>query len=474
MEIEDRLVNWIGKLCRELDARASGIKKLREYATGDHPVPEDVTTAELEAEYRELMRQAITNWPELIVKSVAQRLDVAGFRFASDGLSGEAWGHWQRNKMDQRSRLIYDSVLTTGRAYVTVWNDPETGRPTAWPEDPLSTVVAYDTRGNAVAALRRWREGRQSFCTLYLPGEIFKFKTSGDTGGYPDARGWVKRPVEGEAWPLTSAMKRIPVVEYAVNRTLSTSEFGSGCGEFERVTPVIDRINTTIFSGLLAQTYSAFPVRALIGEKIRYEPKLDSDGNAVTGPDGKPVMEAQRPFNIAANRIVQIESKDGKFIQLPEAQLDNYIKFAETHIRHLAAITQTPAHYLLGEMVNLSADAIRAAEAGLISKIHAHQIDLGESHEEVVRLLLLVDNPSRTDVPDDFETRWADAESRSLAERADAAVKLASLGLPWQVIGEKVLGMSDQEIKQANANAGSDALNALIARGGTEAEPIAA
>lgn len=472
MPIDSDDLQLLDAMGAEIDRRQTMRRRLRRYASGDHPVPEHVTHAELEAEYKELMAQAITNWPELIIKAVSQRLAVSGFRFADQTLADEAWSHWQRNRMDQRARLIDDAALIDGRAYAIVWNDAA-GRPTVYIEDSSTTIVAYDTSGDRVAALRRWKEGDRWYATLYRPGSISKFVGPEKSSLAPKGEQWQRREVPGEPWPLTSKLQAIPVVEYAVNGSLETGQFGSAAGEFERVLPIIDRINTTVFSGLLAQTYSAFPVRALIGDKIRYEAKRDATGELVLDSDGNQIMEPVAPVQLAVNRLIQIENKDGKLVQLPEAQLDNYIKFAESHIRHLAAITQTPAHYLLGEMVNLSADAIRAAEAGLISKVRAHQVDLGESHEEVVRLLLLVDNPDR-EIPDDVETRWRDAESRSLAERADAAVKLASINMPWQVIGEMVLGMSEQEITRAQASAGADALNRLIAAGGTEAEPIAA
>lgn len=465
-------LDLLDKLGAEIDRRQTMRTKLRRYASGDHPVPEHVTHQDLEREYRELMAQAITNWPELIVKSVSQRLSVSGFRFADKDLGAQAWTHWQRNRMDQRARQIDDAALIDGRAYAIVWNDAA-GQPTIYVEDSSTTVVSYNADGEKVAALRRWKEAGRWYATLFLPGEIYKYEGPEDATTVPAGEKWKSRDVPGEPWPLRSKLAEIPVVEYALNTSISGGEFGSAAGEFERVLPIIDRINTTVFSGLLAQTYSAFPVRALIGDKIRYEQRTDANGDLVTDDDGNPVMDPVAPVQLAVNRLIQIENKDGKLVQLPEAQLDNYIKFAESHIRHLAAITQTPAHYLLGEMVNLSADAIRAAEAGLISKVKAHQVDLGESHEAVVRLLLLVDDPDR-EIPDDIETRWADAESRSLAERADAAVKLASINMPWQLIGEKVLGLSEQEIARAQAGAGADALAALIANGGTRAEPISA
>ncbi len=97
-------------------------------------------------------------------------------------------------------------------------------------------------------------------------------------------------------------------------------------------------------------------------------------------------------------------------------------------------------------MSNLSADAIRASEGGLHAKVTGHQASLGEGWEEVLRLAGRM-LPEPVDLSPRASLQWADRESRSLAERADAAAKLATI-LPQQAIIEKVLGVSSDEAAQ--------------------------
>lgn len=255
------------------------------------------------------------------------------------------------------------------------------------------------------------------------------------------------------------------MVEFAVNRSLRPSPFGTARGEFQAHISHIDRINYKVFTGLVALTWSGFPLRALIGLPLKYEQNDDGTTKIV---DGKKVPI--KPFDAIASALVQIEDPAGKLQQLPEANIKNYSP--EEDIKHLAALTKTPAHYLLGEMVNLSADAIRAGEAGLISKTRRHHRSLGESHEDVTRLMLRVqDRDDERSRDMGAEMIWADPESRSLAERADAATKLASINMPWQVIGEMVLGMTPQEISRADAGRGSDVLNAILNQQPTNGVP---
>lgn len=481
------LLRWLMKLNAELDRRLPMVTRLDNYHAGYPAVPEHVSEIQMEPEYRVLLKQAVTNWPELIVDSVEERLEVVGFDFGERRLSDEAWDVWQRSGLDEAADLVHEAALVNGRAYAIVWTAEDDETPEIIPEHASTCVVAYErgSRRRRAAALRRWYEDERWHCALYLPDEVYKFRASqegntipkgyrGDVGGASYTWEMWEEPGD-EDWPLENPLGVVPVVEFAVNRTLSLKtsnasvtgdpqmvppEFGAAFGEYERVLPVIDRINTTIFAGLLSQAWTSFPVRALIGHPIKYEQQLDGEGNPVTGGDGKPIMKAVEPFRVAVNRLIQIENPQGKLTQLPEAQLDNFTKFAEAHIRHLSAITRTPAHYLLGEMVNLSADAIRAAEAGLISKVRKHHRSLGESWEEVERLALAIKlDRDPAQLAPAASTRWKDPESRSMAERADAVSKLKDV-LPAEALMEKVLQATPQEIAQWNAQG---AMSALLA-----------
>jgi hypothetical protein len=142
--------------------------------------------------------------------------------------------------------------------------------------------------------------------------------------------------------------------------------------------------------------------------------------------------------------------------QLDAADLTGHLKLIEADIQHLAAVTKTPVYYLMGQMINVSADAIRAAEAGLIKKVRKHQIVFGEAHEEVVRLALLaVDDRRAGDVG--LEVDWENPEARSMAELADAATKKQAVGVPWRQ-NMKDLGYSPQEIDGMETERATDAL----------------
>jgi hypothetical protein len=87
------------------------------------------------------------------------------------------------------------------------------------------------------------------------------------------------------------------------------------------------------------------------------------------------------------------EMKLGEFEQ---TNLEGYIKSREASLRHAATLSQTPVHELIGELVNLSAEALAAAEAGKDRKVGERHTLLGESHEQTLWLVGADDGRSRS------------------------------------------------------------------------------
>lgn len=434
----------LDRLSAELDRRVPIIRELDNYKDGRYPLPPLVQEARMTRAYRTLQALTDTNLPKLVVETVEERTEVQGIRFGENTEDDtEAWDMWQGNGLDAESSALHDSVLTDGRGYAIVWAGAD-GEPEITLEHASLCAVEYErgSRRKRKAAIRRWYADGYWHANLFTPDKIYKFKASSKGEDMPVQGGAEWKPT-GE--DLDNPLGEVPVIEFAVNRSLRPNPFGTARGEYEGNLRHIDRIHYKIFCGLVALTWSGFPLRYMIGDPIL----RDDDGNAL------------KPFDAIASSIVQVENPQGKLGQLPEADISNYSP--EMDIKHLAALTKTPAHYLLGEMVNLSADAIRAAEAGLVSKVRRHHRSLGEGWEDVIRLAFRIKNPDDPRGKDqNAQIIWKDPESRSLAERADAASKLAAVDTPWRVIASMVLGMTPQEIRRAEAERGSDVLTRLL------------
>lgn len=472
------LLAQLAQLGDELNRRATTHHTLSAYRNGDAPLPAAVKQAKITSAYQVLMPFASSNWSGLIVDSVLDRLALSGIR-SEDSTAAEAvWGVWQDNQMDSESKLGHDAALTDGRCFALVWPDSD-GNPQITLDDSSQMIVAYQegSRRHRVAALRRWvDEDDVPYATLYRPEGIYKFvgkkgsvpksaapsigpltETVGSVGvaetvrrifsiSDPKKNEWQVREVPDEEWPLPNPLGVVPVVEIGVNRRLKPGIFGSASGEFAHSTGHIDRINILTFLGLVVAFWMGFPLRTVIGEKIL----KDDEGNVLA------------PFKAMADSAAQFENPNVKLEQFQAADLKNLS--VEEHVKQLAAITKTPAHYLIAEMVNLSADAIRAAEAALNSKVTNHKASLGEGWEEVLRLSgMMLDSPVK--LSPRAEVLWEDHEARSMAERADAATKLKDI-LPWQPLAEKVLGATQGEIARWEAMRGGTALDKIVAEMG--------
>jgi hypothetical protein len=94
-----------------------------------------------------------------------------------------------------------------------------------------------------------------------------------------------------------------------------------------------------------------------------------------------------------------------------------------------------------------SGESLKATETGLVAKVKRKMLSLGEGWEEAIRLAFAVEgNAERADMID-VETIWANPESRIVGETVDAAVKLATLGVPRPALWEYV-GASPQQIER--------------------------
>lgn len=470
------LKRQLDHLGKELDRRGSKHATLTAYREGDAPLPAMVVRAKITSAYQILMPFASSNWAGLIVDSVLDRLALSGVRSGDQRTDEKVWGLWQDNQMDSESKLAHDAALTDGRCFALVWPDKD-GDPQISLDDSSIMVVAYEegSRRNRVCAMRRWvDDDERPYATLYRRDGIYKFvgpkdgvkmtsipsiapltETAGVVGmvnlmqhyvASVDTDEWEPRIVDGEEWPLANPTGVVPVVEVAVNRRLKPGTFGFARGEFSQSTGHIDRINTLTFLGLVVAFWMGFPLRTVIGEKIL----ADDQGNTI------------QPFVAMADTVAQFENPAVKLEQFDAADLSNFS--VQEHVKQLAAITKTPAHYLIAEMVNLSADAIRAAEAALNSKVTNHKASLGEGWEEVLRLAGMMDDNS-VELSPRAEVLWEDHEARSMAERADAASKLKDI-LPWQPLAEKILGATQGEVARWEALRTADSLTQLIAEVG--------
>lgn len=408
---------WVKRLEKKLTDRRPHVDLMGAYYEGNHPLP--IAHEKARTHFRRLLRASRANWTGLIVDAVAERLHVDGFRFGDAGESDDdVWAMWQANDLDAESELVHTEALVTGESFVTVWNNPADPQvPLIMPEHASQMTVEADrtNRRELAAAFKMWTDdwtGRR-MATLYLPDVIYKFTSPKDGGD------WKEREER-----LTNPLGRVPVAVFRNRPRLLTG----GRSEIEDVIDVQDRINKTLFDRAMASEYSSFRQRYSIGMEI----PVDDQGLP------------KAPFEAAVDRLWMAEDPDVKFGEFSTTDLGPFIEAVESDIRTMAAISRTPPHYLLGAMVNISGDALKAAESGLSSKAASRTRQFGEAWERVAGLAFAVlDDPRAKE--QSSEVIWRDVETRTEGERVDALTKMATLGVPRVALWER-WGATPQEI----------------------------
>jgi Phage portal protein, SPP1 Gp6-like len=419
---------------RKLDAQAHRAEWYQRYYDGDSDVIALLNTEERRA-FVKFLAESKANWCELIVNAVAERLQVAGFRFGAG--SDAAWLLWQANSMDADSGLVQTDALVTGSSFVLVQaDDANASGVSITAESPLEATVLYaaGTTRSRVAGYKRFADddGTRVTEVLILPDVI---------ATWGPGRSASQPVIEDNPAGFVGMVEVVP--QPRIGRPPRS--------ELHSAVPVQDRIHTLLFARMVSADYGANRQIWATGVKLAREV-------VGRGEDGQEITKYQRPFNVGADRLLVNERPEGRFGAFPGDPLTGFLAAVEQDVNHLAAITQTPPHYLLGQMVNLSADAIKAAEAGLVAKIASRARYIGEAWEEIMRLgLTLIGNPAATDV--EAEVIWRDWETRSEAQRVDALVKLATLGVPREVLWA-LYGASPQEIARWKQLAAEEAAQA--------------
>src|SRR5690606_19587762 len=115
-----------------------------------------------------------------------------------------------------------------------------------------------------------------------------------------------------------------------------------------------------------------------------------------------------------------------------------------------ASQTRTPPHYLVANkgLSQLSGDALKNAEAGLVTKVREFRAFTDDSLRDVLQLMALVQDDHKAAATAPLATfHWDKIEIRSEAQMADALVKKSQMGYPFEWLLEEA-GHSPSDIRR--------------------------
>lgn len=397
-----------------LDEKAGTYSTLNAYFAGEQPLT--FLAPEIKTSLNNRLSRVAVNIPRLLVDSLAERLRVTGF----DGVN--VWDEWKRSDLDQLAAVAHREALTLGDAFAIVWARPD-GSPRVTIESAQQIAAITDPGSRTItAAVKRWESAAGTHAVLYLPDRIERHRSD-----QPGATTTGFRLVE----TIDNPLGIVPVVRFRNGGRL----LDDGVSEMRDVLSLTDAVVKLTTDLLTSSEYAARPRRWATGVELVEDEE--------TG-------EATNPFP-ENDRMLISEDPGSKFGQLPGSDLAGYEAGIGVLMRQISAVSGLPEHMLgIGGDNPTSADSIRASEAALTAKAEAKQAAFGKSWEDVARLIVAVrDGVDPASV--NPSVQWADPTTRSVAQEADAAVKLFAAGLLPQAYVLKKLGYTEAEVEQIKA-----------------------
>lgn len=375
-------------------------------------------------EVRRIAEMSRVNVLGLVIDSMAQSMYVDGYRAPKTTDEAPAWNIWQRNQLDARQLGVHRAALSYGVAYATVL-----------PGDPVAVVRGISPRHMTAVygedddwpmwALEKRHSAVKGEHLYRLFDDEAVYYMSADSGGSVK---FVSSEVHG--------VGHVPVIRF-----LSKSDLDEEItSEVDDLITIQDQINLTTFGLLVVQHYGAFPQKWITGWMAE-----DSAPKGATEAEVQ-VAADKAKVQVAANKILTFGDPETKLGEFMAADLSGYIDSRRDSLRNLAAISQTPAHALRGELVNLSAEALAAAEQAEQRKVTERETMFGEAWEQT---LALAADVAGLETDPAAQVRWKDTEARAFAATVDALGKMATmLSIPVQELWERVPGVTQADVER--------------------------
>lgn len=419
---------WLRRLEDELLARRPDMQTYRDLVDDNHDEPE---TQETSAKFRQMAGLATTNLTGLAVEATAERMSIEGIRIGDEpDADKDVWDNiWQRSDFDEGSQDAITSALVYSRSMVSVEPPGASEFARLHYEDPRSVVIAHGPNGDRRAALKVFTDEwtGDTFGTLYLPNVVVKMVQANEaTTVVPGTTRWLARDVGREDAVVRNPLGEIPFFE------LQNKLTGSVRSEVAPLVIPQKRLNQLVFNTDAVAEYGAFRQKWVTGIEVPRDPDT-----------GAPIA----PYSASLTSLFVAEDNEVTFGDFNPTDPGGYIALGQEIAAHMSRLSRVPITYFLSNISNLGGDALALLISGLVLKCQRRVIGYEPALEGAIRLALRTMNDPRAQAAN-IELKWADMETRSKAQDADAAVKLTQGDTPVitpQTAQEKYLGMSQTE-----------------------------
>lgn len=415
---------WLDRLMRCHNNELPSLKALNSYYEGTQQL--SYMHPKLLLEMGDRLRPVIINWPRLVADSIEERLDIEGFRLPdADEADDDLWRVWQANDLDEWSQQGHIDAMVMRRAYAVVGtNEDDADTPLVTLESPLQMFAEVDPRTRKpIAAVKRWSDRWPGMDAAHFADNAMLY--------LPNARIWYQR-TNSAGWRIVERddhmLGELTVVPLVNRQRLMIP---GGVSELADVIPLSDAACKAGTDMMVSEEFHAMPRRYALG--FDEDDFQDEEGNPLT------------TWEAVAGRIwrtAKSPKDDGVQVgQFKEADLKNFHETLNQLARLVASISGLPPHFLGFTSENpASADAIRSSEARLVKRAERKQRGFGGSWERVARLVNRFQTGDWDPKYQRLEMLWRDASTPTIAQKADAVVKLHADGIlpteaAWEDLG---------------------------------------
>lgn len=439
------------RMAANLNARLSNLRLWEEYFSGQHPL--SFASKEWAKFHSDRYAGFSDNWCGVVGRAAPERRELYGLRLGDDvevqsDDEKALWADWEAVEGPSKSAMGWLASAYLSTSYSLVWGSAD-GEPLLSWESPLESIIDYDPEtGVPRYGLKFWCDETHDYATLYTADELWKWKRARSALVLPPSfrslpGGWSPR---ADALVTPNPLGVLPLVEHPNRPLLSTGPISDIAG----VVPMQKAVNLMWAYLFGAADYASMPARVVMGQEPPKMPILNEDGVKV----GEQAVDAEA---LKSGRLLWLTGQNTKIGSWEAAKLDVFTGVVNVAVKHIASQTQTPIHYIMGELGNVNGETLTATELPLATKVRGGNKHLTQPVREIFRRFALVrGNKALADAARSAVVQWKNPETMSDAQVSDAASKDKTIGWPFAAILERRYNLSQPEIARIQAMAEAD------------------
>ena len=392
---------------------------LYDYYNGRQPL--QYAAALLAKVFRNLDAKWTENWCAVVIDSLLERLELAGFACKDAGVKDALDALWHTQDLALDAARLHKSVAITGEGYLLVEQEQADGggKATAriYANRPHLCHAFYEEQNpkELEFAAKWWEERAETHLTLYYPDHFEHYLAPGKRTMVTVADNFTPDPdLPEEANPWS----RIPLFHF-------TPDPDRVHGELTNVIPLNNAINKLFADMMVSAEFGAFKQRFIVSNA--------DTAKLINGPN--------ELWSIPAGDKEEESTQIGAF---EATDLSNYIDAMNDIANKIAVITRTPKHYLL-QAGDVSGEALLAMEAPLVKKAQKYEERLTVGWRATLAFALELTG-IQVDQRD-IEPTWE--EERTVQPYTEALTRKTNVdaGVPL-VTQLRMEGWSDAELEQ--------------------------